>query len=431
MDFAQPLYAARTDDGAVVLFEGPVLVKDRLEPRMPVRIELSVDPPRVYARFRGEPSFSTASAFFDTDDPSIEIPADADLAPPTTTQEKFRPPDTSWIDSTVTLSQIIAGDLGATDRLVIHVSGALETLPVRAKSGRVYAAQPFELCGWKVQLRPTGNQVDGDPFVAVIEAEPPTRPPDQDAVDFLHQHLFLLLGLLTNREIGIGPICGLSGDRVVWVEWGASRLRSGRPGIRWCPGHLAQAALPTLSSRLTEIARDKALDLIVERAINFLLAADGTEVLDVRVPMAWSGVELLAWAVLQRERLRAPSEVRRIRADDRVERLLKWAAIPVHIPDGLATLGARARRLDRPQWTGPKVVYDVRNAVVHPPDDVEDPEWPQIDELFEAWQLATWYLELVILRLLRYEGEYWSRLRLGRSAMDTELVPWAAVDGAD
>jgi hypothetical protein len=46
--------------------------------------------------------------------------------------------------------------------------------------------------------------------------------------------------------------------------------------------------------------------------------------------------------------------------------------------------------------------------------------------LVEAWQLATWYLELAVVRLLGYDGEYVSRLRLEGWIGDTEPVPWSA-----
>lgn len=80
-------------------------------------------------------------------------------------------------------------------------------------------------------------------------------------------------------------------------------------------------------------------------------------------------------------------------------------------------------------WGGPELLFNVRNGVIHPPKELADPKWPDVDELFEAWQLGTWYLQLVILRLVGYNGEYWSRLRLGRSEMDVAAVPWAAVLG--
>jgi hypothetical protein len=70
-------------------------------------------------------------------------------------------------------------------------------------------------------------------------------------------------------------------------------------------------------------------------------------------------------------------------------------------------------------------LWRVRNSLVHPPKRIEEPEWPHRDELLEAWQLATWYLELAVLRLLGYRGEYVSRLRLEGWVVDIEVVPWS------
>jgi hypothetical protein len=339
---AQPSYGATAANGAVVLYEGPVLVNGELEPELPARVEQSIDPPDLRARFWGETSAAAGVRLFDARDSSIALPPDVDLTPPATTEEKHHEAGTSWIDSSVHILRLRAGDLSRAAQVAFHVSGALETLPVRAKSDRRYAPQAFELCGWRLRLHPTGNQVDGDPFVAVIEGEPPAGGPTQESVDFLREHLFGLLGLLTNREIGIGPTCGLRGDEVVWVEWGAPRMRSGRPGIRWAPGHIAGAALPSLALGLSELASDLAFDAIVDRAINFLMAADGGEVVDVRLPIAWSGLELLAWAVLQRENLR--SRVRRDYQDGRLDPD-DWQEHRQELTAELEAAGAEAERL--------------------------------------------------------------------------------------
>lgn len=44
-------------------------------------------------------------------------------------------------------------------------------------------------------------------------------------------------------------------------------------------------------------------------------------------------------------------------------------------------------------------------------------------------QLATWYLELVLLHTFGYAGQYWSRLRLGTSIWELNPVPWASTTG--
>jgi hypothetical protein len=165
----------------------------------------------------------------------------------------------------------------------------------------------------------------------------------------------------------------------------------------------------------------------VDRAVNHLLAANGSEALDVRIPVACSGLELLSWAVLQRQQWLTTNALGQLRdADPRVRLLLKWAGIPVDLPDYFGALAARRSRIGRREWAGPEVVFNIRNGLMHPPKSIDEPEWPSSDEMVEAWQLSIWYLELAIVRLLGYQGHYSSRLRLNRMVRDTESVPWSA-----
>lgn len=105
--------------------------------------------------------------------------------------------------------------------------------------------------------------------------------------------------------------------------------------------------------------------------------------------------------------------------------LLEWAGIPIAVPTELGELEARRVRCCEADSAGPDVLFNVRNGLLHPPKRLEDPEWPEEEELFQAWQLATWYLELALLRALDYKGEYWRRIALGRQSTDVEPVPWA------
>jgi hypothetical protein len=53
-------------------------------------------------------------------------------------------------------------------------------------------------------------------------------------------------------------------------------------------------------------------------------------------------------------------------------------------------------------------------------------ERPSPAEMRQAWRLGMHYIELVVLRLLDYQGQYLPRLQLtDRWASDTEPVPWA------
>ena len=136
------------------------------------------------------------------------------------------------------------------------------------------------------------------------------------------------------------------------------------------------------------------------------------------------GIELLAWAILQRRSWLVADGLGRLPAAGTARLLLSSCGIPTEVPETFKRLRAVFGRVGQPDWGWHEVLFNIRSSLVHPPKRLDEPQWPTSGELVEAWQLATWYLELAILHALGYSGPHWSRLRLGRSAWDTEPVPW-------
>jgi hypothetical protein len=93
---------------------------------------------------------------------------------------------------------------------------------------------------------------------------------------------------------------------------------------------------------------------------------------------------------------------------------LRECGIPVAIPPKLAEL---AREAATRGWEdGPRAVVETRNLLVHASANDHLP-W------HEAWMLARWYVELVLLRMLNFTGEYLNRTR-ALVVGDVERVPW-------
>jgi hypothetical protein len=251
------------------------------------------------------------------------------------------------------------------------------------------------LLGWDLRLaEASGPRAVGD-FSYVVDAIPHDLPLHPDAIERLCNQVFLLLGLIAGQEIGVAPVVGVdAAGRVVWADWGAPGFRPEQSAWRWCPKHSVSHALPVLAIGLTSLANDPALQQVVDRASRHLLAANGPEVLEVRIPVACTGLELLGWAVLQRHQWLTRDGLGKLPAGGLVRLLLQWAGIPVELPTPFLELEARRVRLGQADAAGPELIFPVRNSLVHPPKRIEDPERPHRDELLEAWQLATWYLEL-------------------------------------
>jgi hypothetical protein len=426
-----PVYRP-SEDGTIVVYAGDLqLAIGPDEHVLPGNLELRLSPrPEFSAHVAGSDPWLLMHAW-ESQRMTVALPAGAALDAPTGRVPTARPEDTApWADVPIWINRMTTGELRLVERLLLHVSGPLSRWPLPSReTGDGEQAQPqlyWSLSGWDLRLAEAGGPKALDDFSFVIEATPHNLPLDRDATERLCSHVFLLLSLIAGQEIGVAPVVGMDpAGQVVWADWGAPRIRTGQSAWRWCPKQLVNQTLPALATGLSSLADDPALQLVVDRAGRHLLAANGPEVLDVRIPVACSGLELLGWAVLQRQQWLTKEGLSKLPAKSRVRLLLHWAGIPVEVPSQLVALAARRGRLGQSDVAGPELVFDVRNNLVHPPKRIDEPEWPDRDQLLEAWQLAMWYLELVVIRLLGYEGEYLSRLQLEGSDLDTETVPWS------
>ncbi|WP_370327205.1 hypothetical protein [Euzebya sp.] len=336
----------------------------------------------------------------------VSIPGGASLEPPASGEEDAGVP--------LALGQpITAGDPAACTRLVIHVVG-----PLRVD---LTGAVGFRLPGWSLRL----DHVVDATFSYVVEATPDDAVTAEDA-DELVSRLAALFSFVACWDVGVYPYCGLDDSgRVCWIVLAPPRFRPGSAGIRWTSAPEAADALVALAEGMTTLAQDDAADQIVRRAVALLTPAHGTEVVEVRVLTACAALELLSWAVLQWEGwFTELGELNDLSAAARLRLLLQWAGIdPVlnaslHDLRDWATDGAG----------GPEAIVQVRNRILHPAQKAKwlrDPQWPPGAVVVDAWHLAVEYAELVLLRLLGFNGKYGTRLGPRRAERDLKPVPWA------
>jgi hypothetical protein len=354
--------------------------------------------------------------------PTVAVPAGSSLDPPSTSVLP-RSGSSTWSDPPIPLLRLEAGDASDAERFLIHISGPFRAhLPMGETDSGPQNRLSFSLPGWDLVLAPVDERRGDNDFVFVVEAVPTRPPAAMERVRELHRRLFTLVSLIAGQEVGIGPICGMNVEnKVVWAELGQSRRHHRPHGVRWwCNDRLVSDALPVLSQGFGQFADDPGFESVVRRAIAFLLSAAGSdEVLDVRIPVACAGLELLGWAILQRKGWLGVDALNELSAGAVCRLVLQWAGVPVAIPNEFGALAARKGRIGQRDWAGPEVLFNVRNKLVHPPKRLDEPEWPAPDELDQSWQLATWYLALVVLRVLGYDGRYQSPWY-----EDAQPVPW-------
>jgi hypothetical protein len=424
-----PIYRPGGAGESILLYGGEILLQvDGVSRRCYGEVKLEDGPKGpLIAHVAGNDGWM-ASGWFSDHFPPVELPPDASLNPPAESAMPTKPEHGSWVDWPIHINHLEHGDIARSERFLIHMSGDLGRLPVHGGEDEDIGAIVFELPGWRVRLRVLGESVSSPGFshIADCVAMGATRTPEE--VHLLRTRLFTVLSLIAGSEVGLGPVAGVDSEQnVCWVSWDVGRHRSRRPGAGWCTDKVVEPAVTAVADGITGLAADPAMEKVVHRATGHLLAsAAGQEVLDVRIPTACSGIELVAWAFLQRREWLGADALARLPASAIARLLMKSCSIPTEIPGHFEALSKRRTRIGHPDWSASEILFNVRNSLVHPPRKLDEPEWPTSDELFEAWQLATWILELSLLHALGYNGEYWCRLRLGRSGWDTEPVPWAA-----
>jgi hypothetical protein len=161
---------------------------------------------------------------------------------------------------------------------------------------------------------------------------------------------------------------------------------------------------------------------VMRTAVGQYVSANSPDPVEVAIVVAQSGLELLGWAELVETGLISEDDWTnpgRVRASEKIRRLLDLGNASDKIPQSLSSLG----NLDANWRTGPEVAAGVRNRLVHPKKTAAGISW-QGDVLVDAWILMCHYLELALLRRLEVTSGIRNRLVSDAWLGTIETPPW-------
>lgn len=210
-----------------------------------------------------------------------------------------------------------------------------------------------------------------------------------------------------------------AGERI-WEQWGCGRCARWTYSESWFD-YTHGDALAELFPGFMSLWENENWHTPLSEAVYWdLLANERDRGSDTGIVLAQAAMEVLAWTLLVTERQAlTPKGYRDLWASDRFRLLFSFLGIPKEMPDGLPDLAAIARERN---WSDAlHALTEIRNSIIHP----ERKNWESTCScLFEAWQLALWLLDLLILRLCDYQGKYGSRLDTSRWRGNVIPVPW-------
>jgi hypothetical protein len=233
-----------------------------------------------------------------------------------------------------------------------------------------------------------------------------------------------VLSFAAGRWIGMTLVDGLdpAGKRA-WFRLGTTRMSEPTYAPNWFdPDH--PEWLTNLCDGLLQLQADEQAADVMQSALYWYSRSNTRGGgIDGALILTQCALELLSWFVIVR-RKRALSESgygQLSNAAERLRLMLTLLGIPASLPRTLPKICAL-----KEDWDDvPDAVVEARNYLVHPTQSRSGKRRQKKDlPWHELWVAGQWILELVILRLLGYQGNYQNRTRMCEFQRN-EKVPWA------
>ena len=285
-----------------------------------------------------------------------------------------------------------------------------------------------DLFGWPLALQAQSWLVRIDPVPNFIELENTLRTDGGYAVTHRGMiqrtdgegfskddaHIFLrglehFVSFVCGSRCGVNNVIGFDAEgNESWKQWGSYHVSQWKRCRSWSD--------VTIRNTLSEVFEQFWLKYHnssdhLDRVLGWYVHSNESAALDMCIVLNQTVLEILTDLM--------PSG-KETKTGKRIAKLLCKQGIDYQIPTLCSELIALAKQNGFDH--GPHTLVMIRNSIVHATVKVDI---NSIDTYYEAKQLGLWYVELLLLRMFKYGGEYASRLIDVQQTGNTEPVPWA------
>ena len=218
------------------------------------------------------------------------------------------------------------------------------------------------------------------------------------------------------------PICAVGfdeSDNRVWESWSSSREPWHNPLSWFDPDNGSQLAI-LFPGFMKRWANDDWREAVQEVIYWYLNANFSPRGIDAGIILTQAAIERLSYEYSVKDKqLLTMNGFKDLWASDKFRLLFSSLGIPLEIPKETSELEKFAKKY---KWLdAPHALTEIRNSLVHP----EHKKRGQLESVYyEAWNLGLWYLEMGLLAICNYTGNYGNRLKQ-RWVGQIEDVPWA------
>lgn len=287
--------------------------------------------------------------------------------------------------------------------------------------------------GWKVLISPRSQGQLGEiaaaesafhrvTHTAVLTRDGGSEFSAQEAHNAL-EDLSSFLSFCRGRDIAPAFVKGFDvHGRLSMQEWGTRFVDAYSDRTTWMENLNAQELVNAFPGFMRLISNQEWRDALASAVYWYSRTNGAAAGVDGSLVLAQAAFEGLAWEVVVRDKELISSDgFGRLPAADQLRLMLRQCGIPLDIPSGLKELISAAKGFN---WeNGAQALVETRNSIVHAGKKrgMKRANMP----VYDAWRLAQWYLELVLLKLFDFNGRYCNRTLERRYPGQVESVPWA------
>lgn len=234
------------------------------------------------------------------------------------------------------------------------------------------------------------------------------------------------LSFLNGRRTSALFIQGIHDGEVVWCDYTDYFVDPYKYVQSWPPRHSIDG-LNDLWNNFKSIWNDPDDKNFLTSMIHWYVEANGhAGFSEGSIILAQTALELVYnWWVIEQKGMLLGKDSESISASNKIRLLLSQASIDFIAPSGLTNLQAFIDSTENVSDAPEAIVY-IRNAIVH--SQVEKrKKLSQINSRakYEALQLFIWYIEMTLLRILKFDANYFNRSSKEVYASKSEMnVPW-------
>lgn len=246
----------------------------------------------------------------------------------------------------------------------------------------------------------------------------------QNSKEILHC-LNVFLSFLNGRRTSALFIHGVYEENALWIDYSNYYVDSYDKLSSWTNSHSTEG-FNELWQFFSNKWKDENHRDVLNTVIHWYMECNkGSGFIEGSIIMAQTALELLYnWYVVENKKLLIGKDSENINASNKIRLLISQVNINYDVPKSFASLQnfLKSEKL----IDAPEAVVQIRNAIVHSQEEKRI-KLSKIENKAkqEALELCIWYIEMALLKVLNFKGNYYNRCSDNRfTSGRVEKLPW-------